>query len=241
MNKILSLLVASVFAITPFESNAQFGKLLDKAKSVASGESGLSQNEIGAGLKEALEVGVGDAVKTLSAENGYLESAYKIEIPAEAQSVAKKVKNIPGFQNIEEDLVKKMNEAAEIAAKKATPIFLAAIKEITFTDAKNILTGDDNAATDYLSDKSRKKLYAEFMPIIQAALDQVNARALWESATTAYNKIPFTKEVNTQLDDHVNQSALDGLFALIAVKEAGIRGDSSLRTSDLLKKVFGSK
>ena len=237
---IQSLVLVALLMLST-ESTAQFGKLLDKAKTAVSGGAGLSQADIGNGLKEALEVGVTDAVSTLSAEDGYLASAYKIELPSEASKVVSKLKMVPGFSNVEEDLINKMNEAAELAAQKATPIFVNAIKEMTFADAKNILVGEDNAATTYLQKSSREKLYAEFMPIIQKALDEVNARDLWQKASAAYNKIPLTKDVNTQLDEHVNEKALDGLFGLIAVKEEGIRNDHSLRSSDLLKKVFAEQ
>ncbi len=234
-------MIAFAISFAPVESTAQFGKLLDKAKSVVAGDSGLSQDEIGRGLKEALQVGVDDAVKTLSADGGYLDGAYKIRVPKEAKKVTGKLKHVPGFNNVEKDLVDKMNQAAEIAAKKATPIFVDAIKEMSFTDAQKILTGEDDAATLYLKRKSKQKLYAAFLPIIQSALDEVNAREYWSKATSAYNNIPFTKDVNTKLDDHVNNSALDGLFSLIALKEEGIRNDYGLRSSDLLKKIFGSK
>lgn len=237
---IQSLVLVALLMLST-ESTAQFGKLLDKAKTAVSGGAGLSQADIGNGLKEALEVGVTDAVSTLSAEDGYLASAYKIELPSEASKVVSKLKMVPGFSNVEEDLINKMNEAAELAAQKATPIFVNAIKEMTFADAKNILVGEDNAATTYLQKSSREKLYAEFKPIIQKALDEVNARDLWQKASAAYNKIPLTKDVNTQLDEHVNEKALDGLFGLIAVKEEGIRNDHSLRSSDLLKKVFAEQ
>ena len=237
---IQSLVLVALLMLST-ESTAQFGKLLDKAKTAVSGGTGLSQADIGNGLKEALEVGVTDAVSTLSAEDGYLASAYKIELPSEASKVVSKLKMVPGFSNVEEDLINKMNEAAELAAQKATPIFVNAIKEMTFADAKNILVGEDNAATTYLQKSSREKLYAEFKPIIQKALDEVNARDLWQKASAAYNKIPLTKDVNTQLDEHVNEKALDGLFGLIAVKEEGIRNDHSLRSSDLLKKVFAEQ
>lgn len=239
MKIIHKLLFVALLSI-PMVGQAQIGNLLNKAKDVVTGKgTGLSQEDIGAGLKEALEFGVTDAVDVLSTKDGFLASAYKIEVPREAQKVTSKLKNVPGFENVEKDLVLKMNEAAEIAAKKATPIFVDAIKEITFSDAKNILAGEDDAATTYLKGKSKTKLYEEFMPIIQSALDEVNAREYWAKATKAYNRIPFIKKVNTELDDHVNNKALDGLFALIAEKEKGIREDHSLRTTDLLKKVFG--
>jgi len=219
-------------------SQAQFGKLLDKAKSVLTDD---SPTDIGSGLKEALEIGVGDAVKSLSSEGGYLESSYKILLPEEVLRVTSKLARIPGFQNVEKDLINKMNEAAEIAAKKATPIFINSIKQMTFTDATDILLGDQDAATRYLEKTSREALFSEFMPVIQASLDEVNARSYWNDAVSAYNKIPFTKKLNPELDEHVNQKALDGMFSLIEEKESGIRSDTTLRTSPLLKKVFAQQ
>jgi hypothetical protein len=148
---------------------------------------------------------------------------------------------VPGFQNVERDLVKKMNEAAEIAAKKATPIFVEAITDLTIKDAMNILLGEKDAATRYLENSTRSSLYTAFLPVIQDALDQVNARTYWSAAVDAYNKIPFVKKVNPELDDHVNQKALDGLFSLIENKEAQIRSNKSARETELLRKVFAKQ
>jgi len=237
MNKILILI--SLFTLSAFTSQAQFGKLLDKGKEMINGTAG--SGDIASGLKEALNVGVDNAVKSLSAEDGYMESPYKILIPEEARKVTSKVSKVPGFQNVESDLIAKMNEAAEIAAKKATPIFINAIKQMSFKDATNILMGDNDAATRYLDKTSRQQLYAEFMPVIQKALDEVNAREYWQSAVSAYNKIPFTSKMNPELDDHVNNKALDGMFQLIQKKEEGIRNDKNLRTSPLLKEVFAQQ
>ncbi len=218
--------------------DCQFGGILKKAKEVVSGESSLTQDEAGLGLKEALNVGVQSAVEQLSAQNGYLDSPYKILLPEEARQVVSKLKMVPGFDNIERDLVLKMNEAAELSAKKATPIFVDAIKAITFEDALNILKGEDDAATRYLEGNSRDPLYEAFLPVIQESLDEVGARSIWNKAVTAYNKIPFVSKTNPELDDHVNNKALNGLFGLIEVKESGIRNDVDQRTSDILKKVF---
>ena len=228
-----------LFLSLSFDVDAQFKDILNKAKNSVS-SLGKNDGDIGAGLKEALNNGIESAVTQLSAENGYLESPYKILIPEDAQKVINKVKMIPGFQDIETKLIHQMNSAAEIAAKKATPIFVNAIKQMSFQDAKSILTGPDNAATSYLDKTSRKPLYDEFLPVIQNSLDEVNARTYWKSVVDAYNTIPFVKKMNPALDDHVNNKALDGLFSLIAVKEKGIRTDVNQRTSDLLKKVFGS-
>lgn len=219
-------------------TQAQFKDMLNKAKASATS---LSKNDgdVSAGLKEALNNGIESAVNQLSAENGYFESPYKILIPEDAQKVIDKVKMVPGFQDVETKLINQMNQAAEIAAKKATPIFVNAIKQMSFQDASKILSGPDNAATTYLASTSRTPLYNEFMPIIQASLDEVNARSYWKTVVDAYNKLPFVKKMNPALDDHVNNKGLDGLFSLIAVKEQGIRTDVNQRTSDLLKKVFG--
>lgn len=241
MKNILLSLIALVLFSVP--SNAQFGKLLDKAKDSATAlkksTSTTDQLDIAGGLKEALEKGTEEAVSSLSATDGYLKSAYKIEVPYNAQKIIKKLSMVPGFQDVESTLVSKMNEAAEIAAKKASPIFIKAIKNISFKDAKKILFGEDNAATQYLSANAKAQLYDEFLPIIQSSLDEVNARTYWKSAVDAYNKIPLTQDMNPELDDHVNNKALDGLISLIAKKELGIRHDINQRTSPLLLDVFG--
>ncbi len=230
-----AILVCFVYA---GQVNAQFKNILNKAKETVLGE---DESSIGLGLKEALQVGVDDAVSSLARENGYFDSPYKILIPEEAQKVVSTVSGLPGFQNLETDLVKKMNEAAEMAVKKAGPIFLSAIKQMTFEDAMNILMGEQDAATRYLERTSRAALYAEFMPVIQAALDEVNARAYWKTAVDAYNKIPLQRKLNPELDDHVNNEALDGVFGLVEKKEEGIRSDVGLRTSPLLKEVFAKQ
>jgi len=236
--RILFLLSISL-TISLAPSYGQFGKLLDKAKSVMNGdEAGL---DIGSGLKEALQVGVDDAVATLSQEHGYLESPFKILIPEDAQKVVSTVSKIPGFTNVETDLINKMNEAAELAAKKASPIFLDAIKQMTIKDATDILMGEQDAATLYLERTSRNALYQEFMPVIQNALDEVDARSLWAKAVTAYNRVPLRKKLNPDLDDHVNNKALDGMFGLVKEKEEGIRDNVGLRTSPLLKEVFAKQ
>lgn len=220
-----------------FSAQAQFGKIVDKAKNKVMGN-GTDNTSLG--LKEALNVGVDAAVKQLGVKDGYLSSPYKVLIPEDAQKVINVVKKVPGFEDVEIKLIAKMNEAAEIAVTKASPIFVNAIKQMTITDAKNILMGNDDAATRYLESTSRTPLYTEFLPIIQSALDEVNARTYWATVVNAYNKIPLQKKMNPELDAHVNNKALDGLFSLIQVKEAGIRNDVSQRTSQLLKDVFGS-
>ncbi|MEO6130208.1 MAG: DUF4197 domain-containing protein [Saprospiraceae bacterium] len=225
------------FTSLPFSGQAQFKDLLNKAKGVISNP----DDEVGSALKQALEFGVNEAVDKLTAEKGYLESPYKILIPEEARTIISKVKMVPGFGDVENQLIDKMNKAAELAAKKATPIFVDAITSLTIKDAMNILLGEKDAATRYLETQTRTALYNTFLPAIQSALDEVNARTYWRSVITAYNNIPFVKKANPALDDHVNRKALDGLFSLIEVKEANIRADKSNRTTDLLKRVFAKQ
>lgn len=236
-----SLIVLILSAFT-FSAQAQLKDLVKKAdkatKEILGEDSGL---EVGNGLKQALEFGVTEAVNQLSAKNGYLESPYKILLPEEAVTVVSKLKQVPGFQDVEANLIAKMNEAAELAAKKATPIFVDAITSLTFDDAMNILMGEDDAATQYLTRTTRPQLYNAFLPVIQAALDEVNARSYWKTCVDAYNKLPLVRKVNPELDDHVNNKGLDGLFSLIAVKEGKIRNDVSERKTDLLKKVFAKQ
>jgi hypothetical protein len=242
MKKLLS--IALFFALIT-TVNAQFkgalNKLKEKAEDVVSGGGALSQEEIGNGLKEALNVGVGEAVSFLSAEDGYYKSAYKILIPEEARVVTSKLKRVPGFGDVEEKLMEKMNRAAEIAAEKAKPIFVNAIKQMTFKDAMNILMGEQDAATRYLENTTYDPLFGEFKPVIQASLDEVNAREYWRKAVNAYNKIPLTKEVNPELDNYVTEKALFGMFGLVEKKEEDIRQNSSSRSSELLKKVFAKQ
>lgn len=236
--KHIVLLVIGLLSLTP--AKAQFGKILNKAKEkVDNVVSSEKTDNIGLGLKEALDKGVNNAVSQLSAKDGYFASPYKILVPEDAQRIIKVVKKVPGFTDVEEQLEAKMNEAAEVAAKKATPIFVNAIKQMTIQDAKSILFGEQDAATRYLETTSRTSLYSEFMPIIKSSLQEVKATAYWESVVNAYNKVPFQKKVNPDLADHVNQKGLDGLFGLIAKKELGIREDQEQRTSPLLKEVFG--
>ena len=240
MIKYSFLILLLAFALP---SQAQFGKLIDKAKEtkdkiIPKSGMNLSQEEIGRGLKEALDKGIGEAVSFLSAKDGYHKSVYKILVPEDAKKITNKLKKVPGWNNIEKDLEEKMNRAAELAAVKAKPIFIKAIKNMSFQDAMNILMGKDDAATNYLHSNTNSALVAEFMPIIKAALDEVNATKYWHSAVTAYNKIPFTSKANPDLDKYVTETALDGMFKLVAKKELDIRKNSSSRSSDLLKKVF---
>lgn len=202
----------------------------------------LSNEDIGNGLKEALNNGVTKGVEKLSAVDGFYKSAlYKILIPEDMKNVVSKLKLVPGFQNIETEIMEKMNRGAEKAATKATPIFVSAIKSLSFQDAMNILMGEKNAATTYLNNTTNAALYKEFNPIIKSSLSEVGFTKYWSDCVTAYNKIPLVKKANPDLTDYVTTSALKGLFGMVAEKELEIRDNPIARTSDLLKKVFSKQ
>lgn len=211
-------------------------KVMDQVNQVP-----LSNGDIANGLKEALNKGVDQSVHTLSAKDGYHTSIYKILLPDEATTIINKLKFIPGFTNLEQEAILKINRAAEDAAKKAGPVFLGAIKQMTFNDVMNILMGEKNAATVYLRNTTYNGLYTEFKPLMTQSLNQFGALDLWANAINQYNSIPFITKINPDLADHVTTKALIGLFALVEKKELGIRTDISQRTTDLLRKVFAKQ
>jgi hypothetical protein len=228
------LLITQLFACTPAEIQSALGTIL--------GEGGeLTNAQVGQGLKEALNSGISKGAASLSQKDGYFKSSYKILLPPEARKVTDKLQNIPGFSNVEDIILEKINRGAEDAATKAKPIFVAAIKNMTFSDVMNILMGEDNAATQYLEGATSGKLYREFNPVIVESLDKFNARQYWSDAVNAYNKIPFIEKADPDLDDYVTKQALSGLFNMVEKEEKNIRNNLAARTTDLLKKVFAKQ
>lgn len=239
--RLFVLLLVALMAGT-VQSDAQDLKgLFNKAKKIVKGEEELSNEQIGNGLKEALNQGVQEAVDNLSEVDGYYESVYKILLPEEVRAVTSKLKNVPGFGDVEHKLILRINRAAEDAASSAAPIFVDAITSLTFNDVMDILMGDKNAATNYLNRQTNQQLYDAFQPVIRESLDKVHAQELWKTAVDAYNKLPLVKKTNPELDDHVTRSALDGMFGLIEVKELEIRGNVESRNTELLRKVFAKQ
>ncbi|MEM6317179.1 MAG: DUF4197 domain-containing protein [Bacteroidota bacterium] len=226
----LTLLISSC---TPAELQQVLGDVLDSGA--------LTNKEIAGGLKQALEIGIGKGSDRLSALDGYFKSPYKILLPPEARKITDKLQKVPGFSEVENILLEKINRGAEDAAKKAKPIFVNAIKQMTFEDALSILMGADNAATGYLNDKTNVQLYNAFNPVIVESLDKFNARKYWADAIKTYNKIPFVQKANPSLDDYVTTQALKGLFSMVEKEEANIRENVSARTTSLLKKVFAKQ
>lgn len=200
-----------------------------------------SNTEISNGLKEALDIGISKGADQLSARDGYFKSAYKILLPPEARKVTDKLQAIPGFSDVENVILEKINRGAEDAATKAKPIFIKAIKSMTISDVLNILMGADDAATQYLKNSTYSTLYGEFNPVIVNSLNKFNAIEYWSKATNAYNNIPLVKQVNPKLDDYVTNQALDGLFKMVANEEKEIRRNPVKRISELLRKVFAKQ
>ncbi len=230
-------LVAGFVACTP----AQIQNAIDTASKMSTNSEPTSL-EVGNGLKEALNLGIGKGVDVLSAKDGFLKGAYKILLPPEARKVADKLRNVPGFNDVEAIALEKINRGAEDAASKAKPIFINAIKQMTIADAWSILRGDKNAATNYLKQKTYDNLYAQFNPTIVESLNKFSAIEYWGKAVGYYNKFPLvTEKANPRLDDYVTKEALNGLFSMVAEKEKDIRENPVARVTDLLKKVFAKQ
>lgn len=201
----------------------------------------LSDADIANGLKEALRVGTDTSVAQTNRLDGYFgNAAIKILLPPEAEVVKNSIGMIPGGQALVDEVILKMNRAAETAAAEATPIFVDAIMGITFQDAREILQGDPDAATRYLENSTRIQLASLFQPKIEAALETVGIQTAWNTLITSYNSIPFVPDINPDLADHTTQKALDGLFHILSIEEGKIRTNVSHQVNDILKKVFGS-
>jgi len=198
----------------------------------------LSNADIAAGLREALNTGINKQVSKLTLEDGFLKNELvKIVLPTELQKVDKTLRSI-GLDKLADEGLKVLNRAAEDAVKEATPIFVNAVKGITFTDAKNILLGADDAATNYLKTKTTTPLYDKFNPVIENSFKKVGADVIWTNLIAKYNSIPLVNKVNPDLTDYTTKEALKGVYTMIAVEEKEIRTKISSRTSSLLKKVF---
>ncbi len=200
---------------------------------------GLSNEFIASGLREALDKGIDQQVTKLTATDGFFKNnLVKILLPEELQKVDNTLRKV-GLSKIADEGLKVLNRAAEDAVGEATPIFVNAVKEITFADAKNILMGGEGAATNYLNTKTNSQLYSKFSPVIASSLDKVGANKIWGEIISKYNSIPLvTKTVNPDLTDYVTNKALDGVYTMIKVEEQKIRTDIGSRTSDVLRKVF---
>jgi len=214
------------------EVNKQLGSTSEKP---------LTTGEVAEGLKEALIKGISNGSDFASQLDGYFKNPeIKIPFPPDVKKVEDRLRQI-GFGNEVDKFVMTLNRGAEDAAKEAKPIFIEAIRSMTIQDAWAILRGDQNAATEYLKRTTSAQLREKFKPVIQNSLNKVNATKYYSDIVTRYNAIPMVQKVNPDLNDYATDKAIDGLFLLIAKEEANIRKDPVARTTDLLKRVFGSQ
>jgi hypothetical protein len=239
---LLVLSTNSIFAQT--EKSSKSGGLFSKAKGIltkVNGGSSLSNEDIVSGLKEALSVGSKNSSEKLSAVDGFFaNAAIKVLMPAEAKKVESRLRNI-GMGNLVDKAILSMNRGAEEASKSAAPIFLNAIKQMSFQDALGILKGTDSAATSYLKSKTFTELTNAFKPVIDEALHKTDATKYWKDLFETYNKLPTTlKKINPDLTGYVTERALTGLFYQVALEEQQIRKNPAARVNDILKKVFGN-
>lgn len=200
----------------------------------------LSEQEVTQGLKEALKTGTKRAVDTLNRVNGYFrDEAVKIFFPPDAQKVEEKLREAQ-FGFLVDEFIKKLNRAAEDAAEEATPIFVDAVANMSFQDARNILQGSDSAATQYFRQNTSKALFDAFKPDIENSLDEVGAQSAWNDVTTKYNQITLGESVETDLAKYTTNEALEGLFLKLKKEEEQIRLDPAARTKEILEKVFST-
>jgi len=231
--------IAVILAVCTISVHGQVLKNAQKFVKKNINSVGLTQDEAAAGIKEALSNGINKGVDMVSKVNGYFgDQEIKIPFPAEAKSVEEKLRALGMGKKVDE-VVLSINRAAEDASVKARDIFVAAIKQMTVTDAVNIVKGSDDAATRYLQTHTTDELIRQFRPVIEESLNRVNATRYWSDVMNTYNKIPMVKKMNPDLTDYVTRKAMEGLFVKIAHEEKEIRQNPAARTSDLLKKVFG--
>lgn len=224
------LLIAVIFQ---FSACSELQQVINQLPS-----GGITNDQIAGGLKEALNNGITNQVTKLSVDNGFYKNELtRILLPEELQKVDKTLRSI-GLSKLADEGIKVLNKAAEDAVGDAIPIFVDAIKGMTFTDAKNILLGDKNAATQYLQTATSETLYQKFNPIIANSFQKVGADKIWTDLITKYNNLPLTNNVNPDLTDYVTGEALKGVFTMVEVEELNIRTKVSSRSSDLLRKVF---
>jgi len=214
----------------------------------------LTEDEVVSGLKEALALGAKTSAEKLSIENGYYgDAAVRILLPDEAKAIIDNISKIPGGEQLMEDVILRINRAAEDAAKDVAPIFVNSITQMTIGDAFNILKGADNAATSYLRDKTYNDLYSLYKPKIQISTEKkivgnISTKDSWNTLTGKWNiaansvagKLAGLKPVNTDLDDFLTAKALNGMFWKVEIEELKIRKEVSARVTPLLKRVFGS-
>jgi len=239
----------SAILILQFTGCAELMKVLQTAGNVP-----LTEAEVISGLKEALTTGAKNAAERLAKENGYYgDDLIKILLPDEAKVIVDNISRIPGGDKLVEDVIIRINRAAEDAAKEVAPIFIGSVTQMTIKDAFGILNGSDNAATNYLRNTTYSELYGLYKPKIQTSTEKkiignISTKESWNTLVSKWNSVANSvpgrlanlKPVNTDLDDFLTNKALSGMFLKVEAEELKIRKDISARVSPLLQRVFGS-
>tara|TARA_R110000868_G_scaffold146224_3_gene366967 strand:+ start:172 stop:945 length:774 start_codon:yes stop_codon:yes gene_type:complete len=201
----------------------------------------LSSDQIGAGLKEALRIATEKVTQQLSVKNAFnLDSNIHIPLP-ETLSIVDSALSRLGMNSLTENLETRLNVAAEQAAPKAKALFLDAISKMTIDDAKQILTGPNDAATRYLRKTMGRGLETEMYPVIEQTLAQAGAVKAYDQVIGKYSQIPFSQNIKTDLNQYVVAKAIDGIFYYVAAEEAAIRANPAKRTTELLQQVFSAQ
>jgi hypothetical protein len=242
MKSRLWIIVISLFFVFGYgyQADAGFQDWLKEAAQKLGGDKGLSEDEIVNGLKQALEIGTSNAVQTVSQTNGYFKNPkIKIPLPENVKKVEKLLR-ATGFGSQVDKFELSMNRAAERAAPEAKAIFWDAIRKMSFADARQILDGPDDAATQYFQGKTGSRLQKIFKPITHQAMSEVGVTRYYQSIDDKIKTIPYADQMSFDLDQYVTDNALSGLYLMLAEEEKKIRQDPSARVTELLKKVFGS-
>ncbi len=253
--KLKKLVTAPLLALFVMQANAlDFNDLKGAVKSAgsststststasnsSSGVNSLSNNEASGGLKEALTQGVGKAVSTLGAADGFFgNKEVKIPLPKYLKKVEKGMK-LMGMGKQSDELVLKMNRAAEAAVPEAKALLVDSIKQMSLADAKAILTGPQDAATQYFKRTTSKQMGEKFLPIVQKATEKVQLAESYNKYAEMGSKFGVVKKEDAKIEQYVTNKALDGVYLMIAKEEAAIRKDPLGQASSLLKKVFGA-
>ena len=222
-----------------FEQGANLLKKLGNSTESTLGGSALANDEIIAGLKEALKVGTGNVVGQLGTRNGFNNDArIRIPLPDTLKQVRDALAPF-GYGGLLDDLEVRLNRAAEDATPKAKKVFWDAISAMTLENAKRIYQGPDDAATQYFRRTMSTPLAESWQPIVDKSLSGVGAIEAYDNALGQYAKLPFMPDVKADLSKHVIERGLDGVFLYLAREEAAIRNDPVKRSTELLQKVFG--
>jgi len=216
------------------------GTLLISAQVLAVGLGDLSGKEASAGLKEALSRGADMAVSQLGKPNGFMGDArVRIPLPKSLRAAEKMMRTL-GMKKQADELIETMNRAAELAVVEAKPILLESVQKMTIDDARGILAGGDDAATQYFRRTTSTALGKKFLPIVKQATAKVQLADQYNEYAGQAAKLGLLEEKDANLDSYVTQKALDGLFVMIAEQEKSIRQDPVGTGSKLLQTVFGA-